>query len=207
MPTIIFLGPPGSGKGTHAGKVSEAMGLPRLSTGDMLREHMKAGTELGREAKAFVEAGLLVPDGLVIEMIRERLLAPDCGRGVIFDGFPRTRAQAEALERIAPIDRVVNIQLEDAAIVERMKGRRVCPACGHTSHTSWLDGRTDCPQCGAALVMRDDDAPETVLSRLTVYHKQTQPLIDYYGERGLLRSVSGDGDVKDVSERVRAALE
>jgi len=207
MLNIIFLGPPGSGKGTHAAKAGEAVGLPRLSTGDMLRGHMKADTALGREAKAYVEAGRLVPDNVVIEMIRERLLDPDCAGGVIFDGFPRTVAQALALDGIVKIDKVLNLFIEDEKIVERMKGRRMCTACGHTAHTDWLDGREECPKCGAALILRNDDAPETVLNRLRVYHEQTQPLIDIYTARGILRSVTTDGDVDVVAERVRKALE
>lgn len=203
---IIFLGPPGSGKGTHAQQISEAMGIPRLSTGDMLRENMKSGTTLGLEAKRYVESGQLVPDALVIEMLKERLTQDDCAQGVIFDGFPRTQPQAEALEEVVSIDAVVNLEIPDESIVKRMAGRRVCPACGFTSHTSWLDGRTDCGQCGAELTMRDDDAPETVLARLTVYHAQTKPLIAYYDQRGLLRRVSSEGDVADVHARVREAL-
>ncbi len=207
MKNIIFLGPPGSGKGTHAHKASRAMGIPRLSTGDMLREHMKMDTALGREAKAFIEAGQLVPDTLVIEMIKERLAEPDCANGVIFDGFPRTEPQAEALDAIAQIDLVLNLEIEDESIVSRMKGRRVCPGCGFTSHTSWLGERADCPQCGQALTIRKDDAPETVLNRLAVYHAQTKPLIAYYTGRGLLRSVSSDGEVSQVEERVQKALQ
>jgi len=203
---VIFLGPPGSGKGTQAHKTSQDLGIPRLSTGDMLREHMKNDTPLGREARAFVEAGQLVPDGVVIGMIRERLAEPDCAQGVIFDGFPRTDAQAEALAKIVRIDRVLNLTIEDEAIVNRMKGRRVCPACGFTSHTSWLDGKEDCPKCGENLTIRKDDAPETVLERLKVYHAQTKPLIAYYQAQGLLESVDSGGDVADVEERVRKAL-
>jgi len=207
MKNIIFLGPPGSGKGTNAAKASEAMGIPRLSTGDMLREHMKGGTTLGREAKAFVDAGQLVPDAVVIEMIRERLTQPDCAGGVIFDGFPRTAPQAEALDTIVKIDQVLNLEIADEVIVDRMKGRRVCPGCGFTSHTSLLGGRTHCEVCEAELVLREDDAPQTVLSRLEVYHEQTKPLIDFYNARGILRSVSADGDVVEVKERVMKALE
>ncbi len=206
MSNIIFLGPPGSGKGTHAEKASKAMGIPRLSTGDMLREHMKKDTPLGREAKAFIEAGQLVPDALVIEMLKERLAQPDCVRGVIFDGFPRTERQAEELAEVASIDRVLNLYIEDEKIADRMKGRRVCPSCGFTSHTSWLGERTDCEECGTGLVMRKDDVPETVLARLQVYHEQTKPLIAYYEHRGILRTVDADGDVREIEDRVREAL-
>lgn len=204
---IVFLGPPGSGKGTHAQKISEAMGIPRLSTGDMLRENMKQETPLGLEAKAFVESGKLVPDELVIDMLKERLRQPDCAKGVIFDGFPRTERQAEELDGITKIDRVVNLEIADAAIVERMAGRRVCPACGYTSHVSWMDTELDpCRNCGGTMELRQDDAPETVRERLRVYHEQTKPLIAYYQEKGLLRSVDSDGDVRDVENRVREAL-
>lgn len=206
MRNIIFLGPPGSGKGTQAQRVSAALSLPRLSTGDMLREHMKKDTPLGREAKAYIEAGKLVPDALVIDMLRERVSQPDCAQGVIFDGFPRTEPQAEALDSIVKIDRVLNLDLPDEVIVERMAGRRVCPACGFTTHETLLQGRIDCEQCGGVLVRREDDAPETVLARLRVYHEQTAPLIDYYQRRGLLVSVSSLGDVAEVAERVQKAL-
>lgn len=204
---IIFLGPPGSGKGTQAQKVSEAMGIPRLSTGDMLRENMKSGSPLGQEAKAFMEAGKLVPDVLVIDMLGERLAQPDCASGVIFDGFPRTVVQAEALDQIVSIDRVVNLDISDADIVTRMAGRRVCPVCGFTSHVNWLGDGLTCPKCGAVMEMRKDDAPETVLERLRVYHEQTQPLIDYYEKRGLLRTVASTGDVDEIAANIREVLQ
>lgn len=203
---IIFLGPPGSGKGTHAQRISEAMGLPRLSTGDMLRENMKMGTPLGQEAKAFVDSGKLVPDELVLDMLKARLSEADCANGVIFDGFPRTERQAEELDTITTIDRVINLDIDDAAIVKRMAGRRTCPACGFTSHTDWMGEGLTCKKCGAVMTLRSDDAPETVLERLRVYHKQTQPLIDYYQRKGLLQTVDSEGDVEAVAGRVREAL-
>ncbi len=206
MSNTIFLGPPGSGKGTHAEKASKAMGIPRLSTGDMLREHIKNGTPLGREAKAFMEAGQLVPDTLVIEMLKERLTQPDCANGVIFDGFPRTERQAEELAEVICVDRVLNLSIDDEKIVSRMKGRRVCPNCGFTSHTSWLMDRTACEACGTTLIMRKDDAPETVLERLHVYHEQTKPLIAYYENKGILRTVDAEGDVREIEDRVQEAL-
>lgn len=205
---IVFLGPPGSGKGTHAQKVSDAMGIPRISTGDMLRENMKLETPLGLEAKAFVESGKLVPDELVIDMLKERIAERDCAKGVIFDGFPRTARQAEELDQITTIDRVVNLNIDDAAIVRRMAGRRVCPACGFTTHVDWM-GQTEtlaCKRCGGVLEMRADDAPETVRERLRVYHEQTQPLIDYYSKKGLLHTVDTDAEVEEVEQRVRKAL-
>lgn len=203
---IIFLGPPGSGKGTHAQRVSEAMGIPRISTGDMLRENIQQGTALGKDARAFMDAGKLVPDALVIDMLRARLEAPDCAGGVIFDGFPRTVRQAEELDQIAKIDRVLNLEIPDEAIVTRMAGRRVCPACGFTTHVDWMGGELACKQCGGVLEQRADDAPETVLERLRVYHEQTKPLIAYYEKQGLLRTVQSEGDVEDVARRVREAL-
>lgn len=203
---IIFLGPPGSGKGTHAQKISESLGIPRLSTGDMLRENMKQETPLGIEAKTYVEAGKLVPDQVVIDMIKARMQEPDCKDGVIFDGFPRTERQAEELDEIVKIDRVLNLDIADEAIVNRMAGRRVCPVCGYTSHTSWMGDSLECPKCGAVMELRKDDAPETVLERLRVYHAQTKPLIEYYQKRGVLKTVDSDGDVADVEARVREAL-
>lgn len=204
---IIFLGPPGSGKGTHAQRVSEAMGIPRLSTGDMLRENIKQGTALGAEAKAYMDAGKLVPDTLVIDMLKERLTQPDCANGVIYDGFPRTVPQAEALAQITTIERVLNLDIADAAIVRRMAGRRVCPACGFTSHIDWMGDSLACKKCGTLMEQRADDAPETVLERLRVYHEQTAPLIAYYKQQGLLRTVDSTGDVEDVARNVREALQ
>lgn len=205
MRNIIFLGPPGSGKGTHAEKASRSMSIPRLSTGDMLREHMKQGTALGQEASAFVNSGNLVPDDVIIGMIRERLTDADCKGGVIFDGFPRTAAQAEALDGIAKIDLVINLEIDDDRIVSRMSGRRVCPACGHTSHTSLMQGN-GCAECKTEMIIRKDDVPETVKARLAVYHEMTKPLIDYYSKRGILRSVDSDGTLAEAEARVCEAL-
>lgn len=205
MKNIIFLGPPGSGKGTHAEKISKLLGVPRLSTGDMLRENMKQGTRLGEEARALVESGQLVPDGVIIGMIQGRMREADCANGVIFDGFPRTLAQAEALSEIAKIDLVVNLEIEDERIVSRMSGRRVCPDCGATSHLSLMqDAR--CTACGTEMIIRKDDAPETVRNRLSVYHTQTKPLIDYYGRQGLLKSVDSDGTLAEAEARVYEAV-
>lgn len=203
---IVFLGPPGSGKGTQAQRLSAEMDIPRLSTGDMLREHMKQETPLGMEAKAYVEAGKLVADQVVIDMIKERIAEPDCAKGVIFDGFPRTIRQAQALDAIIHIDRVVSLDIADEAIVERMAGRRVCPACGYTSHINWMGDSLACPKCGAVMELRKDDAPETVLGRLRVYHEQTRPLIDYYAGKGLLKTVPSIGDVELIAQNVREAL-
>jgi len=188
---IVFLGPPGAGKGTQAVRVCAHMGTPQISTGVILRRAMQEGTETGKKAKAFVDAGQLVPDELVIAIVAERLREPDCVDGYILDGFPRTVAQAEALEKIASLDAVVNIDIADEQLVARLSGRRVCPDCGGTYHAAALGGRADCEACGAALVQRDDDKPETVQNRLAVYHAQTKPLIDFYAARGLLNTIDG----------------
>jgi len=187
---IVLLGPPGAGKGTQAVRVCERLGIPQISTGVILRRAMQEGTETGAKAKAFVDAGQLVPDELVIAIVAERLQEPDCANGYILDGFPRTVAQAEALEKFASLDAVVNIAVADEELVARLSGRRVCPSCGGTYHIA-LDDTASCKACGAALVQRDDDKPETVLNRLSVYHAQTKPLIDFYGARGLLKTIDG----------------
>ena len=186
---IIFLGPPGAGKGTHAQLLMNELGIPQISTGDMLRQAMKAGTEMGLSAKRYIEAGELVPDEVVIGIVKDRLQADDCRNGYILDGFPRTVMQAEALDRFAKIDVALNISLADDVIISRLGGRRVCLKCGATYHTSTLNGREDCAVCGDKLVQRKDDAPETVKNRLSVYAAQTAPLIEYYERKGLLKTV------------------
>lgn len=205
MKNVIFLGPPGSGKGTHATKMSRVFSIPHISTGDMLREQIKKGTKLGLEAQRYMDAGELVPDEVILGMVEQRLQEPDCAEGCIFDGFPRTEAQAEALSRIVSIYKVLNLAMPDEAIVERMKGRRVCPDCGHTSHTSWGNAEI-CERCGAKMVIRSDDMPDTVLARLRAYHKKTKPLIDYYQQQNILEIVDADAEVGVVEERVRGAL-
>ncbi|MBR3016804.1 MAG: adenylate kinase [Clostridia bacterium] len=186
---IIFLGPPGAGKGTHAQLLMNELGIPQISTGDMLRQAMKAGTEMGLSAKRYIEAGELVPDEVVIGIVKDRLQADDCKNGYILDGFPRTVKQAEALGQFAKIDVALNISLADDVIISRLSGRRVCLKCGATYHVSTLNGREDCAACGDKLVQRKDDAPETVKNRLSVYAAQTAPLIDYYQQLGLLKTV------------------
>lgn len=203
---IIFLGPPGAGKGTHAQKLMNELGIPQISTGDMLRQAIKAETELGVSAKRYIDAGELVPDDVVIGIVKERLEAPDCQRGYILDGFPRTVKQAEALARFARIDAALNLSLEDAVIVSRLSGRRVCLQCGATYHTSALNGREDCAACGERLTQRKDDAPETIQNRLHVYAAQTAPLIDFYREQGLLRTVECQGTIDENHQAVRKAL-
>lgn len=203
---IIFLGPPGAGKGTHAQMLMNEMGIPQISTGDMLRQAIKAETELGVLAKGFIDRGELVPDEVVIGIVKERLAHADCQKGYILDGFPRTVPQAEALSRFARIDCALNLSLEDEVIISRLSGRRVCLKCGATYHTDILAGRTDCAACGEKLVQRKDDAPETVKNRLSVYAAQTAPLIDYYREKGLLRTVECTGTVEENHLAVRKAL-
>lgn len=203
---IIFLGPPGAGKGTHAQMLMNEMGIPQISTGDMLRQAIKAETELGVLAKGFIDRGELVPDEVVIGIVKERLTQADCRKGYILDGFPRTVPQAEALSRFARIDCALNLSLEDEVIISRLSGRRVCLKCGATYHTDLLAGRNDCAACGEKLVQRKDDAPETVKNRLSVYAAQTAPLIDYYREKGLLRTVECTGTVEENHLAVRKAL-
>ena len=190
---IIFLGPPGAGKGTQAQRICAALGIPQVSTGDILRRAIKEQTPTGLKAKSFIDAGKLVPDEVVIAIVEERLKEADCQKGYILDGFPRTVPQAEALDGIAHIDGVVELAVEDQQLVDRLSGRRVCLKCGATYHISQLIGRTQC-DCGETLVQRDDDKPETVLSRLKVYHDQTAPLTDYYEKKGLLHRIDGAKD-------------
>ena len=190
---IIFLGPPGAGKGTQAQRICAALGIPQVSTGDILRRAIKEQTPTGLKAKSFIDAGKLVPDEVVIAIVEERLKEADCQKGYILDGFPRTVPQAEALDNIAHIDAVVELAVEDQKLVDRLSGRRVCLKCGATNHVSQLNGRTQC-DCGEPLVQRDDDKPETVLSRLKVYHDQTAPLVDFYEKKGLLHRIDGAKD-------------
>ncbi len=195
---IIFLGPPGAGKGTQAQRVCAALNIPQISTGDILRRAMKDQTPTGLKAKAFVDAGQLVPDDVMIDIVRERLAQEDCQQGYILDGFPRTTLQAEALEKIAEIDAVIDLDVADEKLIERLSGRRVCLQCGATYHVSRLNGDTRCAACGDSLIQRDDDKAETVLNRLTVYHRQTAPLVDFYRARGKLRVIQGDGDMDTI---------
>ena len=203
---MIFLGPPGAGKGTQAVRVCERLGIPQISTGDILRRAMKEGTKTGLEAKSYIDKGLLVPDEVVIAIVRERLVMDDCKAGYLLDGFPRTVPQAEALAEFAHIDAVIDIEVSDEKLTERLSGRRVCLACGGTYHVSTLNGKTTCERCGAELIQRNDDKAETVLSRLAVYHEQTAPLIDFYAERGLLKAVDGAQPMDACFEAILNAL-
>ncbi len=195
---IIFLGPPGAGKGTQAQRICDALNIPQISTGDMLRRAMKEGTETGLKAKSYIDAGQLVPDEVIIDLVKERLAQDDCKNGYILDGFPRTVPQAEALSAFADIDSVIELAVEDQVLVDRLSGRRVCVNCGATYHISTLNGKTVCEKCGESLIQRNDDNAETVLSRLQVYHAQTAPLIGYYTEKGLLHAVKGDQGIDNT---------
>ena len=206
---IIFLGAPGAGKGTQAEIVAEKLGIPTVSTGAIIREALKSGTELGLKAKKFIEMGALVPDDVVIGIIKERLQKSDCGAGFILDGFPRTVPQAEALEHMGiALDKIISIEVPDEKIVERMSGRRVCSTCGASYHVAFNPSKdgVNCDKCKTELITRKDDAPEVVLSRLEVYHSTTEPLKDFYATRGNLVLVDGVGEVEEISLRTLKAL-
>lgn len=203
---LIFLGPPGAGKGTQAERISKLYGIAHISTGDMLRSQMREGTPLGAEAKGYIERGELVPDALIIAMVAERIKEADCENGFLFDGFPRTVAQAEALNDISDIDMVIDIAVPAERILERIGGRRMCSGCGAGYHTSNYNKDT-CEKCGSPLYIRDDDKPETVKNRIAVYERQTKPLIEYYTNRGNLSRVNGDDAPDNVYADVVAATE
>lgn len=207
---MILLGAPGAGKGTQAEILSKKLEIPTISTGNILRAAIKDGTPTGLKAKAFMDAGRLVPDEVIIGIITERLEKDDCAKGYILDGVPRTIAQAEAMEKAGiKFDAVVSIEIADEAIVNRMSGRRVCESCGSSYHIVAVPPKQEgvCDNCGGKLVQRKDDAPETVLNRLAVYHKETEPLKDFYAERGLLKAVDGNsGSVAGTSEAILTVL-
>ena len=207
---LIFLGAPGAGKGTQAEIIADKLSIPTVSTGNIIREALANGTEMGLKAKAFIEAGKLVPDDVVIGIIRERLAKEDCAGGFILDGFPRTIPQAEALDNMGIIiDKVVEIDVSDETVVNRMSGRRVCSACGASYHIQNKPSKVEgiCDACGGELSIRKDDAPETVLDRLNVYHEQTEPLKDYYSQCGKLRTVDGTVSINEITESILKALE
>ena len=205
---LILMGAPGAGKGTQSEKISEKWGIPAVSTGDMLRAAVKAGTELGKAAKSYMDSGDLVPDDIVIGIIKEYLASDVCKNGFILDGFPRSVPQAKALDAMGvKIDAVLSIEVADEKIIERMSGRRVCK-CGASYHTSYKPSQKDgvCDRCGEELFIRPDDAPETVLKRLKTYHAQTEPLKEYYAEKGILLTVQGQEEVADTTRLTFEAL-
>lgn len=206
---LILLGAPGAGKGTQAEILSRKLGIPTISTGNILRAAMKNGTPVGKKAKEYVESGKLVPDEVIIGIVEERLSEPDCKNGYILDGMPRTIPQAEALEqRGIGIDVAISIEIADETIIERMAGRRTCKNCGATYHIVNIPPKVEgvCDICGGELVVRKDDAPETVKARLEVYHKETEPLKAFYAERGLLKSVDNQPSVEDTTKAIEKAL-
>ncbi len=203
---LVFLGPPGAGKGTQAVGVCEKYALPHISTGDILRNEIKQQTDLGKRAKEFMDAGQLVPDEVVIGIVAARLRQPDCKKGFLFDGFPRTLLQAEALAQQTKIELVININVPDDVIIGRLSGRRVCKSCGATYHTENHKSKT-CDVCGGELVQRSDDTPETIANRLSVYHTQTSPLIEYYAQSGVLNTVDGTQDINDVFVEICGILD
>ncbi len=211
---IIMLGAPGAGKGTQAKLIAEKYNIPHISTGDIFRANIKEGTELGKEAKQYMDKGQLVPDELTVRILLDRVAKEDCKNGYVLDGFPRTIPQAEVLDtEVAKlgdkIDFAIDVAVPDENIIKRMSGRRSCPGCGRTYHIVHIPPKKEgiCDDCGKELVLRDDDKPETVKSRLDVYHKQTQPLIDYYSKQNILRTVDGTKDMDDVFTAITALLE
>lgn len=211
---IIMLGAPGAGKGTQAKMLADKYGIPHISTGDIFRANIKNGTELGKKAKEYMDQGKLVPDELTCNLVVDRIQQDDCSKGYILDGFPRTIPQAECLDEALKklgdkIDYAVDVEVPDENIVNRMSGRRACVGCGATYHVVFNPPKQEgiCDRCGKELILRDDDKPETVQKRLTVYHEQTQPLIDYYKKQGALASVDGTKDMQEVFEAIVAILE
>jgi adenylate kinase len=210
---IIMLGAPGAGKGTQALMIAKRYGIPHISTGDIFRENLKNGTPLGAEAKTYMEQGQLVPDELTVRILLSRVARDDCNGGYVLDGFPRTIPQADALDQALTelgesVDYVVDVEVPDENIIRRMAGRRACPACGATFHIVHVPPKAEgiCDVCGASLILRDDDKPETVEKRLQVYHEQTSPLIEYYEKKNLLRSVNGTLPKEEVFAAIVAML-
>ena len=207
---LILLGAPGAGKGTQAEVICNALNIPAISTGNIIREALRLGTEMGLKAKSFMDAGQLVPDDVVIGIIKERLAKDDCANGFILAGFPRTIPQAEALDAMGIIiDKVIDIEVPDEKIAARMSGRRVCKDCGASYHLEYKSPESEgvCDACSGELVQRKDDAPETVLDRLAVYHEQTEPLKEFYSKKGILRIVEGQEEIADTSALTLKALE
>ena len=207
---LILLGAPGAGKGTQAAVISERLNIPQISTGNIIRAALKSGTEMGLKAKSFIDAGQLVPDEVVIGIIKDRLAEDDCKDGFILDGFPRTIPQAEALDEMGiVIDKVIDIEVADEVIISRLSGRRVCEKCGRPYHTESLKPKAEgiCDDCAGALIQRKDDHPDTVKARLEIYHKETEPLKDYYEKQGKLTVVEGMNSVAETTALTMKALE
>ena len=210
---IIMLGAPGAGKGTQAKMIADKYNVPHISTGDIFRANIKNGTELGMEAKKYMDQGLLVPDELTVKILLDRVAQDDCKNGYVLDGFPRTIPQAQVLDKALSeindkIDYAINVDVPDENIIKRMGGRRACLSCGATYHIEHIPPKKEgiCDTCGKELVLRDDDKPETVGNRLDVYHKQTQPLIEFYSAKGILKTVDGTVDKKDVFSAIESIL-
>ena len=211
---LIMLGAPGAGKGTQAKKIAEKYSIPHISTGDIFRANIKNGTELGKKAKTYMDQGLLVPDELVCDLVVDRVGQPDCEKGYVLDGFPRTIPQAESLDAAlkavgSKIDYAIDVDVPDENIISRMSGRRACLKCGATYHLKYAAPKKEgvCDTCGEALVLREDDKPETVQKRLNVYHEQTQPLIDYYTKAEMLVTVDGTKDMEEVFQAITEILD
>lgn len=203
---LILLGAPGAGKGTQAARISEKYGLPHISTGDIFRKNIKEGTPVGLKAKAYTDRGELVPDEVTVEIVAGRLSEPDCKKGWLLDGFPRNTAQAEALDRITKTDAVINVDVDLDLLAARLTGRRVCGACGESHHITTMKG-DKCVKCGGQLIHRADDSLETVGNRLSVYKKQTAPLIEFYAKKGLLKTVDGSKAIDDVFKEIEKLLD
>jgi adenylate kinase len=206
MMKLMFLGPPGAGKGTQAQNTGVKYGIAHISTGDMLRAEMKKGTELGKKAKELIEAGRLVPDDVIIAMVDNRLKQDDCKGGFLLDGFPRTLAQAKALDGIVTLDACINIDVPSDHLVDRICNRRVCTECNGTFALSLLKGKV-CELCGGQLIQRADDTEETVLSRINVYETQTKPLIDFYSNKGIVKDIDGTGSIEKVTKDIDSVLD
>lgn len=212
-PRVVLLGPPGAGKGTQAKLLQDLYGAAQISTGDILRKAVADKTPLGQQAAEFINSGALVPDGVIVNLVGERLKEPDCAKGFLLDGFPRTIPQAESLDAMLKqaglsLNSVLSVQVPEAIIVERLAGRRTCRQCGAMCHAKFDPPRQAgiCDRCGGALYQRDDDKEQTIANRLKVYERQTAPLVDYYRERGLLKSIDGVGDIAEIRARVIEAL-
>lgn len=203
---IVLLGAPGSGKGTQAKEIAKRYNIPHISTGDIFRDNIKNQTELGKKVSAIINEGRLCPDDITCELVKDRLFKDDCQNGYLLDGFPRNLFQAKALDDFASPDKILNLVVDLSKIEKRITGRRSCPKCGGTFHTDFIGGVKVCPECGGELIVRKDDNPETVKERLTVYVKQTEPLVDYYTGQDKLVNINGDQDIEKVFDDIKKIL-